>query len=140
MLAAMPAAGDIYFDSVSQIRMDRWAAGRVALVGDAAACVSLLAGEGTGLAMTEAYVLAAALHAHGADHRRAFTQYEGTMRPPLARKQKSAAQFASSFAPRTRAGIWFRNEVTRLLGIPFVADYFVGRDLRDDLRLPAFNV
>jgi 2-polyprenyl-6-methoxyphenol hydroxylase-like FAD-dependent oxidoreductase len=33
--------------------------------GDAAACVSLLAGEGTGLAMTEAYVLAGELHRSG---------------------------------------------------------------------------
>ena len=35
---------------------------RVALVGDAAACPSLLAGEGTGLGMLEAYVLAGELH------------------------------------------------------------------------------
>ena len=33
------------------------------LIGDAAACVSLLAGEGAGLAMTEAYVLAGELNA-----------------------------------------------------------------------------
>jgi 2-polyprenyl-6-methoxyphenol hydroxylase-like FAD-dependent oxidoreductase len=38
--------------------MLRWSHGRIALVGDAAACVSLLGGEGTGLAMVEAYVLA----------------------------------------------------------------------------------
>ena len=54
-------SSDFYFDRVSQIRMDRWTKGRTALVGDAAACVSLLAGEGTGLAMAEAYVLAGEL-------------------------------------------------------------------------------
>jgi 2-polyprenyl-6-methoxyphenol hydroxylase-like FAD-dependent oxidoreductase len=63
VLAAMCNVGDIYFDRVSQIRMNRWTKGRIALVGDAAACVSLLAGEGTGLAMAEAYVLAAMLRA-----------------------------------------------------------------------------
>ena len=49
ILAAMEDAGGIYFDRVSQIRMDRWTKGRTALIGDAAACVSLLAGEGQGL-------------------------------------------------------------------------------------------
>lgn len=57
ILAAMEQADDIYFDSISQIRMDAWAKGRVALVGDAAACPSLIAGEGAGFALAEAYVL-----------------------------------------------------------------------------------
>jgi hypothetical protein len=48
--------------------------------------------------------------------------------------------FASSFVPRTNLGIGFRDAVTRLLRIPVVADYFIGRDLRDDLRLPASGV
>ena len=48
ILCEMKTVGDIYFDRVSRIRMDRWTSGRTALAGDAA--VSLLAGEGTGLA------------------------------------------------------------------------------------------
>jgi 2-polyprenyl-6-methoxyphenol hydroxylase-like FAD-dependent oxidoreductase len=136
MLAAMPDVGDIYFDRVSQIRMNRWTERRTGLVGDAAACVSLLAGEGTGLAMAEAYVLAAALHASDGDHSQAFTRYEDSLMPFLRRKQESAAKFASSFVPGTAVGIAFRNAVTRLLRIPFVADYVIGRDLRDDFRLP----
>ncbi|MEO7964472.1 MAG: FAD-dependent monooxygenase, partial [Gemmatimonadaceae bacterium] len=35
ILAAMASAGSIYFDRVSQIRLDRWTKGRTALVGDA---------------------------------------------------------------------------------------------------------
>ncbi len=136
VLAAMSDVGDIYFDRVSQIRMSRWAKGRIALVGDAAACVSLLAGEGTGLAMAEAYVLAAMLHTGGGNHHQAFKRYQDSLMPFLGRKQESAAKFASSFVPKTRAGIVFRDAVTRLLRIPFMANYFIGRDLRDDLRLP----
>jgi hypothetical protein len=30
----------------------------------------------------------------------------------------------------------FRNTVMRLLGIPILADYLVGRDLRTDFQLP----
>lgn len=48
----------LYFDRVSQIRMQTWSQGRVALVGDAVFCVSMMAGQGSTLAMTAAYVLA----------------------------------------------------------------------------------
>jgi len=136
ILSAMSNVHDVYFDRVSQIRMNRWTRGRAALVGDAAACVSLLAGEGTGLAMAEAYVLAAALHACNGDHHQAFTRYQDSLMPFLKRKQESAATFASSFVPKSNVGITFRNGVTRLVRIPFVANYFIGRDLRDDLLLP----
>jgi len=139
ILAAMEEVDDLYFDRVSQIRMEHWTRGRVALVGDAAACVSLLAGEGTGLAMTEAYVLAGELGASHGDTLAAFTRYESRLRDFLASKQASAAKFASSFAPRTRPGIAFRNMVTPLLRIPALADWFLGRDLKDDFALPDYD-
>jgi hypothetical protein len=87
ILAAMENVSGVYFDRVSQIRMDRWTKGRTALIGDAAACVSLLAGEGTGLAMAEAYVLAGELHGCGGDHIAAFARYQQRMMPFLKRKQ-----------------------------------------------------
>jgi 2-polyprenyl-6-methoxyphenol hydroxylase-like FAD-dependent oxidoreductase len=65
ILEAMSAATTFYFDRVSQIRMPAWTRGRVALVGDAAACPSLLAGQGSALAMVEAYVLATELTRSG---------------------------------------------------------------------------
>jgi 2-polyprenyl-6-methoxyphenol hydroxylase-like FAD-dependent oxidoreductase len=139
ILAAMAGAGSIYFDRVSQIRMDRWAKGRTALIGDAAACVSLMAGEGAGLAMAEAYVLAGELRNCGGDHGAAFARYQERMRPFLRRKQASAAKFASSFAPKTAFGITFRNLFTRLLRLPFVAGFLLGRELRDEVKLPDYG-
>ncbi|MGH9423379.1 MAG: FAD-binding domain, partial [Thermoanaerobaculia bacterium] len=109
-----------------------------ALVGDAAACVSLMAGEGTGLAITEAYVLAGELHACGGDYETAFARYEQRLMPFLRKKQQTAQKFASAFAPRTSFGIAFRDLVTRLLRVPLVADWVIGRDLRDDLVLPNY--
>jgi 2-polyprenyl-6-methoxyphenol hydroxylase-like FAD-dependent oxidoreductase len=138
ILAAMKDVQGVYFDRVSQIRMDRWVEHRTALVGDAAACVSLLAGEGTGLAMAEAYVLAGELRLHGGDIGAAFARYQARLMPFLRRKQKSAARLASSFAPKTAFGITFRNLVTRIFRVPFIADFFVGRDLRDDITLPGY--
>jgi 2-polyprenyl-6-methoxyphenol hydroxylase-like FAD-dependent oxidoreductase len=139
VLAAMETVAGVYFDRVSQIRMDRWTTGRTALIGDAAACVSLLAGEGSGLAMAEAYVLAGELRACSDDHNAAFARYQERMMPFLRRKQESAAKFASSFAPKSAFGLAFRNLVTRLLRFPFLADYFIGRDLRDDIKLPDYG-
>jgi 2-polyprenyl-6-methoxyphenol hydroxylase-like FAD-dependent oxidoreductase len=56
----------------NQIRMDTWSRGRVGLVGDAAFCVSLLAGQGSALAMTAAYVLAEELDRSNGDFKAAF--------------------------------------------------------------------
>ena len=42
IVTAIEQADDLYFDSISQIRMPTWAKGRVALIGDAAACPCLL--------------------------------------------------------------------------------------------------
>jgi 2-polyprenyl-6-methoxyphenol hydroxylase-like FAD-dependent oxidoreductase len=118
----MANASGIYFDRVSQIRMDRWTTGRTALVGDAAACVSLLAGEGTGLALAAAYVLAGELRGCGGDYVAAYAGYQERMMPFLKRKQESAA-----------------NLVTVLLRLPIVADFFIGPDLRDDIKLPDYG-
>jgi 2-polyprenyl-6-methoxyphenol hydroxylase-like FAD-dependent oxidoreductase len=139
ILAAMESVGDIYFDRVSQIQMDAWAKGRTALLGDAAACVSLMAGEGSGLAMAEAYVLAGELRNCGADHGAAFARYQQRMMPFLKRKQQSAAKFASLNAPKSAFGIAFRNLVTRLLGLPFLAGLLFGRVLRDEIELPDYG-
>jgi 2-polyprenyl-6-methoxyphenol hydroxylase-like FAD-dependent oxidoreductase len=139
ILAALPRAGDNYFDRVSQVRKDRWATGRTALVGDAAACVSLLAGEGAGLAMAEAYVLAGEICNCGGDYAAAFARHQERMMPFLKRKQKTAARFASAFAPKTALGISLRNLVLGVLRFPFLADFLVGRVLRDEFKLPDFD-
>lgn len=63
LLEYMRAAPDFYFDEMSQIKMDRWSRGRVALVGDAGYCCSPLSGQGTSVALLGAYILAGELKA-----------------------------------------------------------------------------
>ena len=63
ILEQLPQSRTFYMDKASQIRLPAWSRGRVGLIGDAAACPSLLAGQGSALAMAEAYVLACALNA-----------------------------------------------------------------------------
>jgi 2-polyprenyl-6-methoxyphenol hydroxylase-like FAD-dependent oxidoreductase len=138
ILTQLDQADDVYFDRVSQITMNCWSQGRVALIGDAACCVSLLAGEGTGLAMLQAYVLAGELNAAGGDHREAFHRYEQLLRPLIQGKQRSARAFASTFTPKTSLGIWTRNKASKLLGIPLLADWIIRREFRDDIELPDY--
>jgi len=79
ILDALWDVSDIYFDHVSQIRMPAWSKGRTILIGDAAAAVSLLAGEGTSLALAEAYVLAGELERTAGNHLQAFPAYERSL-------------------------------------------------------------
>ncbi|MEV4807358.1 FAD-dependent monooxygenase [Nonomuraea sp. NPDC049421] len=81
LLEAMTGAPDFYYDSMSQVHMDRWHAGPVALIGDAAHCASPASGQGTSLALVGAYVLAGELKQAGGDHTIAFPAYEARMRP-----------------------------------------------------------
>ncbi|MGE0627834.1 MAG: FAD-binding domain [Hyphomicrobiaceae bacterium] len=139
ILDELARTDDLYFDRVSQIRMDRWSDRRVALVGDAAFCVSLLAGQGSALAMTAAYVLAGELAKAGRDHAKAFRSYEQILRGYIETKQKGAEQFGGAFAPKTGWGLFVRDLVIRATAIPGVAKLTFGRDLIDKLKLPAYS-
>jgi 2-polyprenyl-6-methoxyphenol hydroxylase-like FAD-dependent oxidoreductase len=130
---------ELYFDVVSQIRMDRWSRGRVLLIGDAAGCISLLGGEGTGLAITEAYVLAGELARAGADHHRAFEAYEARLRPFIRSKQSGAAKNIPFFATKTRFGLWFRIMAMRTMNFGPLARLFAGTVL-DDFELPDYGI
>ena len=136
ILDTMEAARTFYFDRVSQIRMPSWSCGRVALVGDAAACPSLLAGQGSALAMIEAYVLAVELARSDGDHAVAFTRYHARLAPLLRSKQDAAKGLGLAFAPRGRVQLAVRNTVIRLLRLPRIPDLVMGRSLRDAIELP----
>ena len=135
LLAAMPRATTFYFDAVSQIELPSWSRGRIALVGDAGACPSLLAGQGSALAMVEAYVLAAELGRSG-DHRSAFERYHGQLASVVESKQDAAIGLAVAFAPRNRAQLLLRNLLMGLMSLPPVANAVMGRSLRDPITLP----
>jgi 2-polyprenyl-6-methoxyphenol hydroxylase-like FAD-dependent oxidoreductase len=139
ILEAAANADDLYVDVVSQIRMPQWSRGRVSLIGDAAACISLLGGEGTGLAMAEAYVLAGELRRAGADHRHAFERYEQRLRPLIESKQAGAVRFIGFFTARTRFGLWFRNVAMRAMNFPLLTRLFAG-EIRDDFELPDYGM
>jgi 2-polyprenyl-6-methoxyphenol hydroxylase-like FAD-dependent oxidoreductase len=115
LLAAMPDAPDFYFDSVSQVRMTSWSAGRVTLVGDAGYCPSPLSGQGSSLALVGAYVLASELRAADGDHRDAFARYQQRMQDFAERNQQIATGNAKRFTPASRRQIRLQNLGIRAL-------------------------
>lgn len=152
ILDAMDRSHDLYLDRVSQIHMapeqgpsndgshrGLWTRGRVSLVGDAAFCVSLLAGQGSALAMIAAYVLAGELHRANGNYAEAFARYEALFGPFVAAKQKAALRFAGSFAPKSKFSLFRRNRIFDLLAIPGIADLAIGRDLADKIALPDYQ-
>ncbi|NUT39536.1 MAG: hypothetical protein HOV86_06060 [Thermoactinospora sp.] len=114
LLAQALAAGDLYLDAAAQLRLERWSAGPVVLVGDAAWSPGP-GGMGTGLGVVGAYVLAGEL-ARGVEGFAA--RYEAALRPYVEVCQKQALGSEGFLVPGTRRGIWARNQMFRML--PYV--------------------
>ncbi|MFG3120170.1 FAD-dependent monooxygenase [Streptomyces sp. NPDC048197] len=115
MLAAARSARDLYFDGLHLIEMDRWSRGRVVLLGDAAHCPSPASGQGTGMALVGAYVLAGELAAAGGAPEVAFARYEEEMRGYVAVNHEIARKFARDMTVDSRWGIRLRHLMLRML-------------------------
>lgn len=123
LLAALREAPDLYFDTISQIRMERWSRGRIVLLGDAAWCTGP-GGNATGHAMLGAYMLAGELALAQGDHEIAYGRYEELMRPPVTKSQKAASDAAKFLTPATERGIRNRNRTFRILATPALSGLF----------------
>ncbi|MFE8872672.1 FAD-dependent monooxygenase [Acetobacter persici] len=111
LLKEMAVADDLYFDSVSQIRMPHWSKGSVVLLGDAAFAPSFRSGQGTSLALVGAYVLAGELASHE-DTLAGLEAYERALRPFVEANQALATDGRGAFfLPRTQADIDMRDRM-----------------------------
>jgi 2-polyprenyl-6-methoxyphenol hydroxylase-like FAD-dependent oxidoreductase len=123
ILAHLDHTPDFYLDQVAQVVMDRWSSGRAGLLGDAAFSSSPLSGQGTGLALVGAYLLAGELAAAGWDPEAGFAGYEGRMRSFVEANQEIGRLHARSRdvpgpdaepSPDFNAG-WFTELIERAL-------------------------
>lgn len=131
----------LYFDDMTLIEMPRWSKGRVLLLGDAAHCLTLLSGQGAGMAMVSAAVLAEEL-ARG-EIGDALARHEARLRPAIRRLQDRSRKIAGWFIPATERAFAVRNAIMRWAPKPLLAWYFT-RSVRSeilvagqDLELPA---
>ncbi|MFI9733305.1 FAD-dependent monooxygenase [Nocardia sp. NPDC052278] len=131
ILAHLDDTPDFYLDQVAQVVMDRWSRGRVGLLGDAAFSSSPMSGQGTGLALVGAYLLAGELAAAGWDPEAGFAAYEGRMRSFVEANQEIAQLNARSRdVPGPDAepgpdftGAWFGELVERAINGVELPDY-----------------
>ncbi|MEU9011033.1 FAD-dependent monooxygenase [Streptomyces sp. NPDC048479] len=139
MLDNAAAADDFYFDSISLIEMDSWSKGRVVLLGDAAHCASPASGQGTGLALIGAYILAGELAAANGDHSVAYERYERLMRPGVEVNQKFAQGFAKEMTISSKGKIRLRMALVRML--PYMPwKNLIAKKITDDVQKAAFAV
>lgn len=115
LLAATADAPDLYFAPMSQVRMDRWSTGRIALVGDAGHGPSPASGQGTSLGLVGAYVLAASLAEAGGDPAAGFAGYERRMRPFVTANQRLAERNLEGMVLSSAARIRFQTLMLRLM-------------------------
>jgi 2-polyprenyl-6-methoxyphenol hydroxylase-like FAD-dependent oxidoreductase len=115
LLIAYLATKDVYFDSISRIRVPSWSRGRVILLGDAATCVSLF-GDGSSSAMEGASTLAASLNESPHDIPTALARYESAHRAVTRPRQRGVWIASHLLIPRSRVGIALRNQALRLVG------------------------
>lgn len=132
VLAQLPAAESVYFDTISQIVVDRWSRGRVVLLGDAAWCVTLFAGFGSSLAVAGADRLGDALQRHPGDVLAALRSWEEELRPEAEKKQKLGRRVKGLYAPSDAFRLWLRD-----LPLRFASYRPVSRLLQRRLQLKA---
>jgi 2-polyprenyl-6-methoxyphenol hydroxylase-like FAD-dependent oxidoreductase len=131
ILAHLDDTPDFYLDQVAQVVMDRWSSGRVGLLGDAAFSSSPMSGQGTGLALVGAYLLAGELAAAGWDPEAGFAGYERRMRSFVEANQDIGRLHARSLAAPGQdaepspdfAGEWFTELIERALNGVELPDY-----------------
>ncbi|MDM7889531.1 FAD-dependent monooxygenase [Curtobacterium sp. RHCJP20] len=118
VLDGFATSDDVYVDRLTQVRMPVWHRGRVAVVGDAAWCVTPMGGGGASLALTSGYVLAASVTGRSSDRDaldRALAAFDDWMRPLVDDVQGIPRGIVRFAYPRTRFGLALRHVADKVL-------------------------
>ena len=91
------------------------------LAGDAAHAPSLLAGQGTSLAIAGAEALARSLRATGPHLAAGLAEYERRWRPTVEAVQRSGRRSASFFTPSSPLQLRLQQIGRRAIGVPGVS-------------------
>lgn len=143
IIKAIQQTDDIYFERVSQVKASHWHKGRVAMIGDAAYCATPIAGKGTDLAVTGAYILAGEL-ASNKDYNAAFDAYERFMRPYVTKVQQLPPGVPRLAYPDSKIGVAILNSFFSLVGSKLaksVAKIFSSKEkpAKAEIHLPDYN-
>ena len=137
----LESAPAVLFDSVEQVRLERWHRGRVVLVGDSAWCVTLYAGMGVSSGIAGAELLGTVLARHPGDVGTALSEWEARLRPYLDGFQQIGVRNRAFFVPADRAESRRRTLMLRMRRSGLVARV-LGWLMRnnDDTRLRSADI
>jgi 2-polyprenyl-6-methoxyphenol hydroxylase-like FAD-dependent oxidoreductase len=105
LLQSVEDARYFYFDAFSQIHMESYTKGRIALVGDAGYCPAPAVGGGTSLAVVGAYTLAHRIAQAAGDHRLGLHNYELDMRDVVIKSREIGPALVKTLIPSTEMAI-----------------------------------
>jgi len=132
-LAAVEPQTELVIDDLALVELPAWHQGRVLLLGDAAHSLSLISGQGAGMALASAGVLAHELEraagrgrAPTAAHlERALTAHGHRLRPTIERLQQRSRKMAPAFVPATPLSFFLRNLALRAMPAPVMRRFFL---------------
>lgn len=126
----------IFFDTIHQIKMNKWCKGRVALIGDSASAPSVLAGQGSIFALCEAYVLAVELVKNNSDYMTAFYEYEKQLNKVITEKQENSLTNLTFFIPEKIFSKYILPMKSGFQTVPLFNQIFGSEMLQYNLDLP----
>jgi 2-polyprenyl-6-methoxyphenol hydroxylase-like FAD-dependent oxidoreductase len=110
-------------DSLTMVAMPSWHKGRIVLLGDAAHCLTLISGQGAGMAMASAEILSQELARRPIDE--ALVEHHRWLSPMIARLQQRSRHMARVFIPDGRMAFHVRNVVLRYMPRRWLGRYFL---------------
>lgn len=128
---ALPAENPLYFDNLELVEMPSWSRRRIVVLGDAAHCLTLISGQGAGMALTSAWLLAEALSDGNVEA--ALKVHEARLRPSITRLQARSRKIAPMFIPATPRAFAVRNFVLRHAPRRFLG-WYLARAIRSEAR------
>ncbi|MCC7250312.1 FAD-dependent oxidoreductase [Hyphomicrobium sp.] len=110
-------------DNLTLVDMPSWSKGRVVLLGDAAHCLTLISGQGAGMSIASASILAQELAERPLVE--ALARHEQRLRPSIAKLQERSRKMGALFIPATPFSFRLRNFILRHMPRAWLARYFL---------------
>ncbi|MEM8970854.1 MAG: FAD-dependent monooxygenase [Pseudomonadota bacterium] len=123
-------------DDMTLVDMPRWSRGRTLLIGDAAHCLTLVSGQGAGISIASAAILAKELK--HSELSRAMECHAKRLRPAIERLQRRSRNMAKMFIPSTSFGFHVRNTVLRNMPRRWLGRYFMNAVKSEILAISDF--
>jgi 2-polyprenyl-6-methoxyphenol hydroxylase-like FAD-dependent oxidoreductase len=123
MAAAAQAEAMPVVDDLTLVEMPTWSSGRVVLLGDAAHCLTLISGQGAGISMASAQILAEELDRGPIDA--GLAAHEQRLRPAIVQLQQRSRKMAAWFIPQGAFAFHMRNAVLRHMPRRWLGRYFL---------------